>query len=166
MIVKKIKKIRVWKWQKLNRLYEKYIIGAFFVHLHSFSITNIFNTVTPKEIININKGFYQGFGVVSIEIFKEYQQHHSHTGGPLKPKFKPTRPNQPEFNNFLFYFSGHDYCRTTVFPNSYKRKFDNSLLCCARARASWSRNSPQHFPFLSNFNELSFHIVNFSQVSK
>lgn len=118
MIVKKIKKIRVWKWQKLNRLYEKYIIGAFFVHLHSFSITNIFNTVTHKEIINANKGFYQGFGVVSIEIFKECQQHHSLNGGPFKAQVQANQAESARVQQFLFYFSGHDYCRTTVFPIS------------------------------------------------
>lgn len=164
MIVKKIKKIRVGKWQKLNRLYEKYIIGAFFVHLHSFSITNIFNTVTHKEIINANKGFYQGFGVVSIEIFKECQQHHSLNGGPFKAQVQANQAESARVQQISVLFFGS--WLLSNYSVSYKRKFDHSLLCCARARASWSRNSPQHFPFLSNFNELSFHIVNFSQVSK
>lgn len=159
MIVKKIKKIRVWKWQKLNRLYEKYIIGAFFVHLHSFSITNIFNTETHKEIINANKGFYQGFGVVSIEIFKEYQQHHSLNGGPFKAQVQANQAESARVQQISVLFFGS--WLLSNYSVSYERKFDNSLLCCASARASWSRNSPQHFPSLSNFNELSFHVVNF-----
>lgn len=140
-------------------MYKKYIIGAFFVHLHSFSITNIFNTVTQKESININKGFYQGFRVVSIEIFKEYQRHHSHTGGPFKAQVQANQAESARVQQFSVLFFGS--WLLSNYSVSYERKFDNSLLCCASARASWSRNSPQHFPSLSNFNELSFHVVNF-----
>lgn len=146
-------------------MYEKYIIGAFFVHLHSFSITNIFNTVTQKEIINFNKGFYQGFGV---NVNRNFQGSTNNTTlirvAHLKPKFKLTRPNQPEFNNFLFYFSGHDYRRTTVFPIS-----ESLIIRCSVVPVLVHRDLATLHNislFFSNFNELSFHIVNFSQVSK